>query len=611
MAHGYDAGLRLDNAGRTESLVPGTTLDASRTVAANLSRRQRADLRRGRTDYRLDVPRLREAFPQLVRGVLALHAAGKLHRDIKPSNVLVRDDGTVVLLDFGLVAELVSSPRGEEGPGSGPLYDSDDSMAGTASYMAPEQAAGEPLTPASDWYAVGVMLFESLTGRLPLLGRVHEVLRIKQDREAPAPVELDPSVPPDLNEICVQLLRRDPAERPKGVEILARLGEDVSGDPGALEDAPGPPIPLVGRRQELEALKASFAEVLAGKTAILEVHGRSGAGKTSLVKHFLDGLSTRRDVVVLDGRCFEQESIPYKGVDPLMDALTRFLGRLPYLEARSLMPREIGGSPGSFPVLDKVDAVAAARTDSVENRDLRELRDRAFGALRELLSGLAASRPLVLCIDDLQWSDLDSAALLTEVFRTPAPPRLMLLVCYRSEYLDTSAGLRSLRDALPPADASTIRQELSVAPLPPEATRELALLLLESHRPDLADRADQVARESRGNPYFVYELARHVAEGADLPSRQQGLNLDEVLWTRIQRLPDESRRFLETLAVAGQPVPMGLAYAASDLMTAQRHVVAGLRAARLVRGTGPHLDDDIETYHDRIREVIVALLEPG
>ena len=100
-------------------------------------------------------------------------------------------------------------------------------------------------------------------------------------------------------------------------------------------------------------------------------------------------------------------------------------------------------------------------------------------------------------------------------------------------------------------------------------------------------------------------------EGVDLPSHQHGINLDDVLWTRIQRLPEESRRFLETLAVAGQPVKVGLAYAASDLMTAKQQVVALLRSGRLVRGTGPHLDDDIETYHDRIREVVFDRLEPA
>jgi hypothetical protein len=476
--------------------------------------------------------------------------------------------------------------------------------------MAPEQAAGEPLSPASDWYAVGVMLFESLTGWLPFEGRAREVLFAKRQAEAIPPISLDPSVPPDLNQLCIDLLRRDPAGRLSGPEILARLGEDASGEATAEGEVAAPAIPLVGRRDELEFLDASFAEVLAGNATTVEVHGRSGAGKTSLVQHFLEKLAARREVVVLTGRCFEQESIPYKGVDQLVDALTRYLGRLPCSEAESLLPREIGALARIFPVLGRIEAVAETGREVVDYPDLQELRNRAFGALRELLARLADDRPLVLCIDDIQWGDTDSAALLTEILRPPDPPRLLLLVCYRSEYAETSACLRALKAAPHANTPSTVNRELRVAPLPPEAARELALLLLQDHGPDAAERADHIARESGGNPYFVYELARHVLEGVDLSAHRQGINLDEVLWTRIQRLPAESRRFLETLAVAGQPVKVGLAYAASDLMTAQQQVVARLRSGRLVRGTGPRLDDDVETYHDRIREVVVERLGP-
>ena len=104
----------------------------------------------------LDEVRLRRAMAQLAMGVMALHGLGIVHRDLKPSNVMVARDGRVVLLDFGLVLELQRETLTDAGQ-----------IAGTPRYMAPEQAEGQDVTAASDWYAVGTMLYEALLGRRP------------------------------------------------------------------------------------------------------------------------------------------------------------------------------------------------------------------------------------------------------------------------------------------------------------------------------------------------------------------------------------------------------------------------------------------------------------
>src|SRR5262249_23569440 len=150
---------------------------------------------------------------------------------IKPSNVLVTPAGRVVLLDFGLVAELERQPLD---PGA------HAEIAGTAPYMAPEQAAGRPLSAASDWYSVGGVLFEALTGRRPFRGDRARLLWNKQHAEAPSAARWAPNVPEDLSTLCADLLRRCPAERPSGAEVLCRL-RGAWGRPASAPSAAGPP----------------------------------------------------------------------------------------------------------------------------------------------------------------------------------------------------------------------------------------------------------------------------------------------------------------------------------------------------------------------------------
>src|SRR5262249_37449073 len=153
-------------------------------------------------DSPCDFDRLRATLPQLVKGLSALHAAGKIHRDVKPSNIRVTSEQRAVLLDFGLVAEL---ERRRNSADAGMIV-------GTVSYMAPEPCAGDvPLTPAADWYALGVVLFQCLTGRLPFEGPAARVLLEKQTKSAPRASVWVRGIPSELDELCAELLDRDPA----------------------------------------------------------------------------------------------------------------------------------------------------------------------------------------------------------------------------------------------------------------------------------------------------------------------------------------------------------------------------------------------------------------
>ena len=154
---------------------------------------------------------LRDTFRQLAEGLAALHAAGKLHRDLKPSNVMVTPEGRVVILDFGLFADVARS---------GQHQSTERHILGTAAYMAPEQALGRAVSAASDWYSVGVMLYEALTNRLPFEGGSVEVILAKQQSDPPRPGAHATDAPADLDALCVALLARDPAARPRSESVL-------------------------------------------------------------------------------------------------------------------------------------------------------------------------------------------------------------------------------------------------------------------------------------------------------------------------------------------------------------------------------------------------------
>src|SRR6185312_9685936 len=178
----------------------------------------------------------RKAFAQLARGLVALHAAGKVHRDVKPSNVLVAKDGRVVLVDFGLVRDATRATP-----------DEDDMLVGTISHMAPEQALGEEVGPPSDWYAVGAILYEHLAGRAPYDGSATEIVSQKIGRDPPPPHTIASDVPADLDALCMELLARDPTQRPAGAEVLRRIEARRGSDQPKRTTTVAAGAPFVGR----------------------------------------------------------------------------------------------------------------------------------------------------------------------------------------------------------------------------------------------------------------------------------------------------------------------------------------------------------------------------
>lgn len=522
-----------------------------------------------------DEARLRGAFGQIARAIDALHTRGVLHRDLKPSNVRVTDQGRAVVLDFGLAIEL------EHGKQTGVI-------AGTPDYIAPEHAAGEAIAEPSDWYAFGVMLYEALTGRVPFSGPPMQVLQQKAFFRAPDPRVDLPQIPADLAQLAQRLLEPKPQDRPDSAQILAILAA------GAAARSPRS-SPLVGRESELASLGEALERVQREQApTVVWVLGESGMGKTALVRHFMEESLQHRQVVALSGRCYEREALPYKGLDNLVDRVARWLSTSEQLAA--LTPRYAGALVQLFPVLGALDKGAWTRAPG-DVQDPFERRRRASSSLRDLLGRVGERWDTVFFLDDVQWSDKDGAELLSELLVPPdAPPILWLLSC-RAGDLDRSPIYQKLA-AMPQIHQQTLR----VQPLDASTAVALASALLAEGRH--RDQAERIARECQGNPYFLDQLARLARGGTSAPEA----SLDALIRDRVEALPEPARRMLSAVAVAGRPIPSQIAARVAGGNPGES--IDPLLVARLVRLGADTTEERIETWHDRIRETVVASQTP-
>ncbi|MBK8408261.1 MAG: protein kinase [Sandaracinaceae bacterium] len=560
----------------------------------------------GGTPVERDWEAVRGVFAQVARALAALHAEGMLHRDLKPHNVLVTPTGRAVVLDFGLVTEL--GPRGADAAGG--------TVVGTPLYMAPEQATGRPAGPRSDVYALGVMLYEVLTGALPY---VHEnvltLLWSKIQGGAPGPRELNPAVPEDLADLCQDLLAVDPDERPDAAAVMARLTRLDAPRAFAVADAGRA---FVGREPELASLREAFARCRdGGEPVVALVEGESGMGKTALIERLLDEVAFRDGAFILRGRCYEQDFVPYKTVDAVVDELSSYLGAQSGPRAAALLPAHARELARLFPVFGQaLDAGSSALLEPLVD-DPFVAKRRGFGALRELLFRITREGPVVAFIDDVQWGDAESADVLVDLMRAPAAPPVFWAVVFRGDERATSPFLRALLARLA-AEPDVARQHLPLTGLPPEAAAALVAQLLPTEGAG-SQLAARIAHEGAGHPLFIEELARHADEttgpwltasvGSTPDSADRQLLLAEVLRRRVADLSPEARTLLELVSVAGVPLHPRVAGRAAGSESVDHLSVARLRASKLLRTRQAGDQELLVPYHDRIRAAVVDAIE--
>lgn len=529
------------------------------------------------------IEHVRDSFRQLAIAISVLHTNGIVHRDIKPSNVMITSEGRVVLLDFGLVI-----PQSYD--------DSLDrkSIVGTPGFMSPEQSVASAVSPASDWYGFGAMLFLALAGRLPFSGPTPLAIIERQMREdPPRPIELVDGVPDDLSDLAFRCLHREPEQRPTDEQILEVVGLPEF-DPLRVERARSRTEVLIGRARELKKLRGFIDSAKPGVPRLVLLNGSPGAGKSSLTDRLLDDVRADGSALILGGRCQPWESVPLNAIDAIVDSLTRELRRERSVEIEHVMRKALAVTQ-LFPVL-----AAAAPPDVGDERvsiptSGERLIARAALELRTILLTAARGRPIVMLLDDAQYGDYQSAQVFRRLLQPAGNEVVILIMCYRTEDWRTSLLLQGLI-------ASPLeRREMFLN----ELSRSMTQKLVKRKTGKGGRRAiDRVFLQTGGNPMLIEMAADAMGDVTDDALLGRAVN------ARLERLSAAARRMFVFLLSAEDAVPEDVVQTTLELfeMDEPLRTLSNERLIRL-RRTGDLREIDV--YHPRMRDVLRAPAKPA
>jgi predicted ATPase len=477
---------------------------------------------------------------QAARALAAAHAAGVVHRDIKPQNVMVRPDGIVKVLDFGLARRLSADAAADPAPGTDP-----GTRVGTVSYMSPEQTRGEPADTASDIFSLGIVLYELATGQHPFAAFTEAAIAQAIIEQRPLPiVRLNPEAPAALDVLVQHMLVKDPRLRPTAAEVDAELaelsGKKNGGQPSGLRHCPARLV-TVGREAEGAALRSGFESAAAGRGLFVCVTGEPGLGKTTLVEDFVNELAAGdRPHSLARGRCSER--------------LAGTEAYLPFLEALDSLIQGTGGSavaqmmklvaPSWY-----VQLVPLAAEDTALARVLQEAKvasqERRKRELGVLLDEVSRRRPLVIFLDDVHWADPSSVDLLAYLGTRCAGLSLLLVLTYRPS--DLALSRHPFGPVKLDLQGRGVCREIALPFLKREDFDRYLALAFAGHAfpPELAS---VLHARTEGNPLFMVDLLRYLRDRGAIVQEQGHWVLVRAVPDLLGELPESVRGMIQRKA---------------------------------------------------------------
>jgi predicted ATPase len=535
---------------------------------------------------------------QAARALAAAHAAGVVHRDVKPANLMVRHDGIVKVLDFGLARRLPAEPTQDSAHGT---KDTDPgTRVGTVRYLSPEQARAEPVGAASDIFSLGLVLYELATGRHPFPADSDASILHAITAQAPVPPgRLNPEVPAGLEALIQRMLAKDPRLRPMAAEVDAALTE-LTGPPASRSAGkpPGPgKRPTVGRQQERAALRAAYESAAAGRGLLACVTGEPGLGKTTLVEDFLAELAAGpRPPAVARGRCSERLA-GAEAYLPVLEALESVLRGAGDTSAALWMKRVAPTWYAQLAPLTAQDPALAPGLAGSKGAS-QERRKRELDVFFDEVSRL---RPLVLFLDDVHWADASTVDLLAYLGRHLAARRLLVVVTYRPTDLALSGhpfGPFQLE-----LEGRGLCREIPLGFLDRADVDRYLALRFPGHAfpPELAA---LLHRRTEGNPLFLVDLLQYLCDRGVLVATGGRWALAGEVPDLQRELPLSVRSLIQRKVEQLEPPDHGLLVAAS----VQGHEFDASVVARAVGRDAAEVEEGLEVL-DRVHAFVRRLRE--
>ncbi len=568
---------------------------------------------------------------QLAEILGRVHAARFIHCDVNPWNVVV-DPTTLVthLIDFGLARRLGSAERTVPGSSGG--------LEGTLLYIAPEKTGrmnrGTDLR--SDLYSLGAALYQVLTGRPPFESTDPlELIHAHIARMPVPPVELRPELPPVLSELVLKLLRKEPEERYASAHVLhadllllqeqlERTGRIEAGFELAAAEAPERPRfsrRLHGRQREIALLRSLQERVVAGRAPALLIQGEPGCGKSALVDEFRAWVAEAGGYLAIGGFDLYRDR-PYAGWESALGSLCQQL--LVESDARlEQWGRELRAGLGGI-AQALVDLLPDLKfivgdVDPVPALGPRETQARLSLAVQRFLAVCGnRNRPLVLFLDDVQWSDAGSRYLLEDLLCSERPEGLLVIAACRAGDLTSGHPLTALLGRL--AERRIELETLTVCALDAEAGAEMLAEALERSVADTRGLAQLVERKTGNNPLLIRQFIEHIpAPGLLQYRRGLGWSWDSaaiaaadipdgavaLMTEKIGRLEPVARALIEFASCVGDEFDADVLAELGQL--AQANLEQGLFALCDAGLIAP-CPNGFRFVHGRIREAAQSLL---